>query len=84
MTATNVATPTTSPAPPRPALSVPLPWLGTVELSRAQLVYVGGIAGLTVAGLLEWPIALVIAGGSVLTSDPGSRTGRDVGGAMAV
>ncbi|GAA4874296.1 hypothetical protein [Actinomycetospora straminea] len=87
MTATHAATvePTTAPpaarppaprddvAAPGPALSVPLPWLGTIRLSRGQVVYVGGIVGLTAAGLLDWPIALVIAAGSVLTSDDGSR-----------
>ena len=60
-----------------------MPWLGTIALSRAQLVYVGGIAGLTALGLLEWPIALVIAGGSVLASADCDTVGRDLGGAMA-
>jgi hypothetical protein len=56
-----------------PAVSIPLPGLGTVELSRPELVYVGGIAALTVFGLLEWPVALVIGAGHVLAADRGSH-----------
>ncbi|GAA4905730.1 hypothetical protein GCM10023204_08140 [Actinomycetospora succinea] len=63
-------------------VSLPITWLGTIELSRAELAYVGGIAGLTALDLLEWPIALVIAGGHVLAADRSSRTVRDLGDAM--
>jgi hypothetical protein len=59
-----------------------LPLLGSVEMSRPELAYVGGIAGLTALGLLEWPIALVIAGGHVLAADRSSKTVRDLGDAM--
>jgi hypothetical protein len=64
------------------ALTFPVPFLGTFELSRAELVYVGGIVGLTALGLLEWPIALVIAGGHVLASDRTNQTVRDLGDAL--
>lgn len=63
-------------------LSLRLPLLGTIELSRPELAYVGGILGLSALGLLEWPIALVIAGGHVLSADRSSRTVRDLGEAM--
>ncbi|MEJ2885012.1 hypothetical protein [Actinomycetospora aeridis] len=63
-------------------VSLPIPWLGTIELSRPELAFVGGIAGLTALGLLEWPIALVMAGGHVLAADRSSRTVRDLGDAM--
>lgn len=56
-----------------PAVTIPLPGLGTVELSRPELVYVSGIAALTVFGLLEWPVALVIGAGHVLAADRGSH-----------
>jgi hypothetical protein len=59
-----------------------LPGLGTVELSRPELAYVGGIAGLAALGLLEWPIALVIAGGHILAADRSSKTVRGLGQAM--
>jgi hypothetical protein len=64
-------------------VTLPIPFLGTIELSRPELAYVGGIAGLAALGLLEWPIALVIAGGHVLAADRSSRTVRDLGDAMA-
>ncbi|GAA4790094.1 hypothetical protein GCM10023200_26170 [Actinomycetospora chlora] len=87
---------TTAPAPARPTppdpqrvrhsgpdgIALPIPFLGTIELSRAELAYVGGIAGLAALGLLEWPIALVIAGGHVLAADRSSKTVRDLGDAM--
>jgi hypothetical protein len=63
-------------------LTLWLPMLGSVEMSRPELAYVGGIAGLTALGLLEWPIALVIAGGHVLSADRSSRAIRDLGNAM--
>jgi hypothetical protein len=63
-------------------VTLPIPGLGTVELSRPELAYVGGIAGLAALGLLEWPIALVIAGGHVLAADRSSKTVRDLGDAM--
>jgi hypothetical protein len=64
------------------ALTLPVPFLGTFEMSRAELVYVGGIVGLTALGFLDWPIALVIAGGHVLASDRTNRTVRDLGEAL--
>lgn len=91
------ATTTTAPALPPPApeagperirhsgpdgVTLPIPWLGSIEISKPELAYVGGIAGLTALGLLEWPIALVIAGGHVLAADRSSRTVRDLGDAM--
>ena len=63
-------------------LSLPVPLLGTIELSKPELAYVGGIAGLTALGLLEWPIALVIGAGHVLAADRSGRTVRDLGDAM--
>jgi hypothetical protein len=63
-------------------VALPVPFLGTIELSRPELAYVGGIAALAALGLLEWPIALVIAGGHVLAADRSSRTVRDLGEAM--
>lgn len=76
-----VETPPT-PAPPveaevvadRPALTIPVPGLGVLELSRPEIVYLAGIGGLTALGLLEWPIALVMAGGSLVAADRTART----------
>lgn len=65
-----------------PTVSLPLPGLGTIELSRPEMAYVGGIVALSAFGLLEWPIALVIAGGHVLAADRSSQTVRELGDAM--
>ena len=65
-----------------PAVAIPLPGLGTVEISRPELAYVAGIVGLTAFGLMEWPVALVIAGGHVLAADRGAKTLRDLGRAL--
>ena len=63
-------------------VSIPVPLVGTFRMSRPELAYVGGIIGLSVLGLLEWPIALVIAGGHVLAADRNSRTVHELGEAM--
>lgn len=65
-----------------PTISVPIPWIGTVRISRPELAYVGGILGLSALGLLEWPIALVIASGHVLAADRSSQTVQELGDAM--
>lgn len=65
-----------------PTTRVPVPGLGTVELSRPELVYVGGIAALGVLGLLEWPIALVMGAGHLLAADRSNRAARELGDAM--
>ncbi len=61
---------------------IPVPWLGTLELSRPELVYVGGIAALGVLGLLDWPIALVIGAGHLLAADRSSRAAQALGEAV--
>ena len=59
-----------------------LPGLGTIELSRPELLYVGGVAVLGLLGLLDWPLALVIGTGHLLGADRSSRTARELGQAM--
>jgi hypothetical protein len=61
---------------------IPVPWLGTVELSRPELLYVGGIAALGVFGFLDWPIALVLGAGHLLTADRGNRAAQALGEAV--
>jgi hypothetical protein len=77
---------TTTDSPPRPAhpddppvTRVPIPGLGTIELSRPELVYVGGIAALGILGFLDWPIALVIGAGHLLAADRSNRAAREFG-----
>lgn len=61
---------------------VTLPWLGTIEMSRPELVYVGGVAALGVLGFLDWPLALVLGAGHLLAADRSSRRARELGEAM--
>lgn len=42
-----------------------VPVLGTVTFPpRDQLIFVGGVGLLAVVGLIEWPVAAVVRGGS--------------------
>ena len=59
-----------------------MPGLGAVELSRPELVFVGGIVALSVFGLLEWPIALVMGAGHLLAADRSNRAARELGQVM--
>ncbi|MCD2198016.1 hypothetical protein LQ327_32060 [Actinomycetospora endophytica] len=61
---------------------ITVPWLGTIEMSRPELVYVGGIAALGVLGFLDWPLALVLGTGHLLAADRSSRRARELGEAM--
>jgi hypothetical protein len=61
---------------------VTLPGLGAIEMSRPELVFVGGIAALGVFGFLDWPIALVLGVGHLLAADRSSRAARELGSAM--
>ena len=65
-----------------PTTRLPVPGLGTIELSRPELVYVGGIVALGALGLLEWPIALVIGAGHLLAADRSNRAARELGDAL--
>jgi hypothetical protein len=79
---------TTEPAPlarledDAPTTRLSIPGLGTLELSRPELAFVGGIAVMGVLGLLEWPIAVVLGAGHLLASDRSNRAARALGQAM--
>jgi hypothetical protein len=65
-----------------PKTRIPVPGLGAVELSRPELLYVGGIVALGVFGFLDWPIALVIGAGHLLAADRGNRAAQALGEAV--
>ena len=65
-----------------PVTTITLPWLGTIRVSRPELVFVGGVAALGVLGFLEWPVALVLGAGHVLAADRGRPDVREAGEAM--
>lgn len=79
---------TTEPAPlarledDAPITRLTLPGLGTLELSRPELVFVGGVALMGVLGLLDWPIAVVLGAGHLLAADRSNRAARALGQAM--
>ncbi len=68
--------------PDAPTTRVTVPWLGTIEVSRPELAFVGGIAAMGVLGLLDWPIALVLGVGHLLAADRSSRAARELGSAF--
>jgi len=60
-----------------------LPVLGTVRLPEPQrLAYYAAIGALGVFGVLEWPVALVLAGGHALASDQHNRAVQQFGDAL--
>ncbi len=64
-------------------IRVTLPLLGTVRLPEPQrLTYYATIGALGVLGVLEWPVALVLAGGHALTSDQHNRAVQQFGDAL--
>jgi hypothetical protein len=70
------------PAHDAPKTRITVPGLGTIEMSRPELAFVGGIAALGVFGFLDWPIALVLGVGHLLAADRSSRAARELGSAM--
>jgi len=64
-------------------IRVTLPLLGTVRLPEPQrLTYYAAIGALGVLGVLEWPVALVLAGGHALASDQHNRAVQQFGDAL--
>jgi hypothetical protein len=64
------------------ALRLPVPFLGTVTLPRQQLAYLAGVGVLAAVGIIEWPIAGVVAAGSILASDRNNETLHAFGTAL--
>jgi len=67
----------------RNSVRVPVPVLGTVTLPPPeQLAFVGGIAVLTVLEVMEWPVAVALVAGHVLTARSHNKVVRDFGEAL--
>jgi hypothetical protein len=50
--------------------------------ARDQLVFVAGLGGLAIAGIVEWPVAAAAGAGHILVQSRNSKTLRDVGDAL--
>ena len=60
-----------------------MPLLGSIRLPEPQrLAYYTTIGALGVLGVLEWPVALVLAGGHALASDQHNRAVQQFGEAL--
>jgi hypothetical protein len=60
-----------------------LPWVGDLSLPPVDhLVWYAGVATLTAAELIDWPVALVLAAGKALADNRSHRTLRSLGEAL--
>lgn len=67
----------------RGSLHLSLPGLGTVSLPPPDhLAWYAGIAALAVAGIIEWPVAGVIAVGKALADNRHSKALEEFGDAL--
>jgi hypothetical protein len=67
----------------RNTIRVHLPLLGEVMLPPLEeLVFVGGITVLTLLGLVDWPVALLVAVGHALSLSGRNRVLREFGAAL--
>ncbi len=65
------------------SVQITLPLLGPVRLPEPQrLAWYAGVATLVVIGMVEWPVALVIAAGHLLSEDHHHRLLQDFGAAL--
>ena len=63
--------------------SMNLPGVGRVELPRRdELAYYGTLAALAAFEIIDWPIALVLGAGHLLTQNHHSRVAREIGEAL--
>ena len=61
-----------------------LPCVGKVELpSRGSFAYYAAVAGLTALGLIDWPVALLVAAGHLLAQQHGHAVLEEFGEGMA-
>ncbi|MGN6751607.1 MAG: hypothetical protein ACTHJJ_03545 [Intrasporangium sp.] len=67
----------------RNTVQVRIPYLGTLELPPAnELAFLGGIGLLAVTGLVDWPVAGVMAAGHILTTKRNNKVMHDFGAAL--
>jgi hypothetical protein len=85
---TNVSSPVASSAAAetakrRNAISFRLPLFGAVSLpSSPHLAWYAGVAALGAAGVVEFPVAVLLAAGKALSDDRSNKTLQDFGDAL--
>jgi hypothetical protein len=63
--------------------AVDLPVVGRVRIPRPeQLAYYGVLGALAAAEIIEWPVALVLAGGHWLVRNEHNRVAHEIGEAL--
>lgn len=68
----------------RNSLDVTLPVIGEVQLPAAEdVIFIGGVAGMAIVGLLEWPVAVLLGVGHGLASARHNKMLRAFGEALA-
>jgi hypothetical protein len=68
----------------RNSVHVELPVIGVIHLPPAdELVFIGGVAGLAIAGLLEWPVALLLGVGHAMATNRHNKLLRSFGDALS-
>lgn len=68
----------------RNSVHLDIPIVGRVELpvTGNELGYLGGLGALAIVGVLEWPVAGVLAAGHVLSANHRNKALHDFGAAL--
>jgi hypothetical protein len=67
----------------RNSVHVELPFIGVVHLpAKEGLAFIGGVAGLAAAGILEWPVAILLGLGHTLATNRHNRLMQEFGEAL--
>ncbi len=66
----------------RDSVRVGLPLLGSVRLPREELAFLTGVAVLGVAGVVEWPVVVLLGVGHALVNRRHNRVLREFGEAL--
>lgn len=67
----------------RNSLQIRLPLIGELRLPPTEeVVFIGGVAGLAVLGILEWPVAILLGVGHGLAMSRHSKLLRAFGEAL--
>lgn len=67
----------------RNSTHVELPIIGVVHLpAKEELAFIGGVTAMAVAGVLEWPVALLLGIGHTLATNRHNKLMREFGEAL--